>query len=356
MKGIGIVFAGGGGKGAYQIGVWKYLHEYGLDQYVRGVSGTSAGALNACLFASGGYENAERLWLNVEPKQILSPRKFSPREVAGWLTKAGVGAAAAMVGRAPLTTVGVSAAIVGGMGTLNPLTIAVSAMLGRRYAFSREGLLELMRENIDFSLLQGAPYPCYATCLATPQLKVRRFDLRDYTAEDAQAILLASSAIPLIFDAVKFQGEMYYDGGIPLVGDNVPVKPLYEQEIEYLVVVHLAQDTLLDRSAYPNAKLLEIVPSRDLGGPVGGTLDFTAEGAKWRIELGYQDAKHIFEPFVQQILLQGINERMFQQAMERQKQFDKDYQARRERIAESRRRMEADGFDELYHDLIGEEN
>ena len=47
MKGIGLVFAAGGGKGSYEIGVWKYLHEIGLDQYVRAVSGTSVEALNA---------------------------------------------------------------------------------------------------------------------------------------------------------------------------------------------------------------------------------------------------------------------------------------------------------------------
>lgn len=26
MKKLGLVFSGGGGKGAYEIGVWKYLH------------------------------------------------------------------------------------------------------------------------------------------------------------------------------------------------------------------------------------------------------------------------------------------------------------------------------------------
>lgn len=65
MKGIGLVFAGGGGKGAYEIGVWKYLHEIGLDQYVRCVSGTSVGALNAALFVGSSYELAEKLWLDI---------------------------------------------------------------------------------------------------------------------------------------------------------------------------------------------------------------------------------------------------------------------------------------------------
>lgn len=347
MKGIGLVFAGGGGKGAYQIGIWRYLQEYGLDQYVCGVSGTSVGALNACLFVAGNYQNAERLWMNVEPQQILSPRKFSLREVSAWLGKMGVGAVATIVGIPPVAA---------GGGAMMPLAGAISAMLGRRYAFSRDGLLELMRSNVDFSQLRGAPCSCFATCLAVPQLKVCRFDLRNYVAEDAQTILLASSAIPLIFDAVEFEGETYYDGGVPLVGDNVPVEPLYEQEIEYIVVVHLSQDALVDRSAYPNAKIIEVVPSKDLGGPVDGTLDFTAAGAKWRIELGYQDAKRIFDPFVQQVMMQGISEQIFQQAMERQRQFDSRYLEWKREIEEADRKIEESGIHELRKRILREEN
>lgn len=48
---LGLVFAGGGGKGAYQIGVWKALIEKGLDKYVTCISGTSIGGLNSALFA-----------------------------------------------------------------------------------------------------------------------------------------------------------------------------------------------------------------------------------------------------------------------------------------------------------------
>ena len=57
----GIVFSGGGGKGAYQIGVWKYLHELGIDQKIHGVSGASVGALNSLLFLQGDYQKAEEL-------------------------------------------------------------------------------------------------------------------------------------------------------------------------------------------------------------------------------------------------------------------------------------------------------
>ena len=48
---LGLVLAGGGGKGAYQVGVWKALSEYGLAQRVTVISGTSVGALNGALFS-----------------------------------------------------------------------------------------------------------------------------------------------------------------------------------------------------------------------------------------------------------------------------------------------------------------
>ena len=47
---IGLVLAGGGGKGAYEVGVWKALNDYGIAQKITVISGTSVGWLNAALF------------------------------------------------------------------------------------------------------------------------------------------------------------------------------------------------------------------------------------------------------------------------------------------------------------------
>ena len=68
---IGLVLAGGGARGAYQIGVWKALIELGIDKYINAVSGTSIGDLNAVMFMEGQYELAEQFWLNVTKEQIL---------------------------------------------------------------------------------------------------------------------------------------------------------------------------------------------------------------------------------------------------------------------------------------------
>ena len=56
---IGLVLSGGGGKGAYELGVWKALKELNLNKYISVFSGTSIGAFNAALFAMDDLEKAE---------------------------------------------------------------------------------------------------------------------------------------------------------------------------------------------------------------------------------------------------------------------------------------------------------
>ncbi|MGN1186993.1 MAG: patatin-like phospholipase family protein, partial [Lachnospiraceae bacterium] len=66
-----LTLAGGGGKGSYQIGVWKALREINLEKNLIAVSGSSVGALNAALISLGDYERAEIIWKNIMPKQFL---------------------------------------------------------------------------------------------------------------------------------------------------------------------------------------------------------------------------------------------------------------------------------------------
>lgn len=50
-KEYGLVFDGGGARGAYQIGAWKALEEAGVK--IQAVAGTSVGALNGALVCMG---------------------------------------------------------------------------------------------------------------------------------------------------------------------------------------------------------------------------------------------------------------------------------------------------------------
>ena len=65
-----LVLSGGGGKGGYEVGVWKALNEYGIAQKVSVISGTSVGGLNAGLFAVAPMDRIEDIWLNQVPSEL----------------------------------------------------------------------------------------------------------------------------------------------------------------------------------------------------------------------------------------------------------------------------------------------
>ncbi len=73
---VGLVLSGGGGKGAYELGVWKALVEMKLDKYIEVISGTSIGAFNAALFAQGDMDNAQALWDEVTMEKLVPMTKM----------------------------------------------------------------------------------------------------------------------------------------------------------------------------------------------------------------------------------------------------------------------------------------
>lgn len=351
MKGLGLVFAGGGGKGAYEIGVWKYLHELGLDSYIQAVSGTSVGALNAALFVGGTFEEAEELWMNIEPNTILTPKKITVEDIMKWLVSCGIGMNNPVVGTIGKLSSQAIAITATGMESL--IRLFLSGIRSDSF-FSREGLISLIHDGVNAKILQSSDISCFVTCLRLPGLGIERFRLNDYEAKDITQLLLASSAIPMVFPNEIFCGQRYCDGGLPVVGDNVPIQPVYDRGIENIIVIHLKQDAVIDKSKYPGARIIEIVPSIDLGNIFSGTLDFTTEGSMRRIELGYADAKKALQPMVEMIMLNGESKRLLQQAEKRMEAFEQKRSELREEERKMRKEASEDGFDELFPELVKE--
>ena len=67
----GLVLAGGGAKGSYQVGVYKALSE--LDWHAGVITGTSVGCLNGALFALDNWELAQEMWLTIGDDQVMEP-------------------------------------------------------------------------------------------------------------------------------------------------------------------------------------------------------------------------------------------------------------------------------------------
>ncbi|NCE64010.1 hypothetical protein D1159_05265 [Pseudoflavonifractor sp. 524-17] len=305
-KRIGLVFAGGGGKGAYQIGVWKALRQLGLEEQVTAVSGTSVGALNAALFVQGDLERAVQVWTELTPTRVLrgnSPQMerleeladlmgrcqggICPKEIPAMLREMGPKLAELSVPPAALTLSGAWRALFRGGGALIPF--ARSALAAG--AFSQGGLREIVDSALDGEKIARSAVHSYAACCKIPDLKPQYFPLWGESEERVAEILLASAALPMIFPLSRVGKGFYWDGGIPGVGDNVPVRPLAEREsCNTIVAVHLSGERYVNPDQYPDLEIHNIIPSRDLGKVLTGTLDFSGTHARQRMELGEVDA------------------------------------------------------------------
>lgn len=241
---IGLVLSGGGGKGAYQIGAWKALCELGWDVPVCGISGASVGALNAAVITCCTPEEGDKLWRNIDPLQFLDI-DF-------------------------------------------PMTDGI---------FSREGLTRLINTNLNLAKIMQSPRALYAnTTQVSPDgtRSARYFQLNKCYPADLLPILLASSAIPVAYPSVQIEGTMNEDGGVT---DNLPIRPLYEAGIRKFILIDISEEDLLIPSQWPGAEFIRIKPSGDIGHLLDGTLDFTSEGASFRLALGYRDTLRVMRAF-----------------------------------------------------------
>lgn len=250
MKKIGLVLGGGGGRGAYHIGVWKYLKDSGIYDKVSAISGNSAGALNACIMAMNDYEAGVKVWTREIEKKILTPKKIK-----------------------------------------DYFKIGNSSIFG---IFSRDGLIEIIDKYIDLNLLSNYHFNIYASCTeynAPFFIKSKYFKLNSNPNERIKKILLATSAIVTVFPAEKIDHKFYLDG---CYTDDCPIEPLYlYEDCTDIIVVHLDYKKPVKKK--DNVNIYEMYPSKDLGSFFYGVLDFSSEGAEKRIEQGYNDAENYFK-------------------------------------------------------------
>ena len=295
-KKIGLVLAGGGGKGAYQLGVWKFFKEIGLDEHIEVISGTSVGALNAILFSLENYENCEKIWKGKIKEKILlknenlqsiidqitmlrSSEKISIKKyikLFNNLKKDGLFSRDGLNNFIDQIKMLLSSEII------IKKCIELFNNLKKDGLFSRDGLIDIIN-FIDIDKLKNCNKTIYATCTKVPSFEAKYFKLNNRNISDIKNILLATSAIPGVFKIEQIDGEKYYDGGIV---DNNPETPLNMEGCTHNIIVYLKNDV----TDLPNNERIIISPSRDLGNIISGTLNFETSKISELIALGYKDA------------------------------------------------------------------
>jgi NTE family protein len=190
---VDLALQGGGAHGAFTWGVLdRLLEEPWLE--IDGISGTSAGAMNAAVLvhgyqkggAGGAREALETYWRRISEAARFSPFRRGPIDI--------------LLGRWTLDS--------------SPVYVAMDLMsrLVSPYDLNPKGsnpLREILAELIDFELLARSPIHLFvtATNVRTGRGKVFK---NDAITPD---VLLASACLPTMFQAIEIDGEAYWDGG-----------------------------------------------------------------------------------------------------------------------------------------------
>jgi NTE family protein len=203
---VDLALQGGGAHGAFTWGVLDRLLEEPWLQ-IDGISGTSAGAMNAAVLVDGYAENGaqgaqqhlDRYW-----RQVAETAKFSPF-------------------RRTLFD------IMAGRWTLDnsPFFIWMDLMsrLYSPYDLNPGGsnpLRGVLHELIDFERVAQAPIKLFITATNVRTGRGRVFRNAEITPE----VLLASACLPTLFQAVEIDGEAYWDGGY---SGNPTITPLVRE-------------------------------------------------------------------------------------------------------------------------------
>jgi NTE family protein len=207
MKQVAVELAlqGGGSHGAFTWGVLdRLLEEERIE--IAGVSGTSAGAMNAVVLAAGllegGREGARealrRFWVRVGQAAGFNPMR------------------------------------------LNPFAAFFGEMMSRVWSpyqfnpFNLNPLRDILAQSVDFERLRVHDTPrvfVSATAVATGKRRVfRREEL------DADRVM-ASACLPMLFQAVTIEGEAYWDGGY--VGNPALLPLVRESPAHDLIIVQI---------------------------------------------------------------------------------------------------------------------
>lgn len=250
-KEYGLVLAGGGTKGAYEVGAWKALKELNIN--IKAVVGASIGALNAALILQDDIKSMERLYANIEVSDIMEVGDDFDGEKN-------------IFNVANLTKL--AADYTGQKGLSNaPLRKTINKYVD---------MDKLYNSNIDFGLI---------TVKAKDMSPVEVFK-KDIPKEKMTDYLLASSCFP-IFKPQIIDGEEYLDGGLY---DNIPINMLLKKGYRNIIVVDVAGVGIKRKMIKKEAYLKVITPNESLG----GTFEFNHERINNNIKLGYLDCMRAF--------------------------------------------------------------
>ena len=249
-KEFGLVLAGGGTKGAYQVGAWKALCE--IEVNIKAIAGASIGALNGALFLQDEFMETVKMYENIKIDNIMKVEGVNADKNIFNLSN----------------------------------IFNLAADYTKQKGIDNTPLREMIKKYIDMDKLYNSKINfglvTYSVKNKTP-LQVFKNDIPKEQMED---YLLASSCFP-IFKPQILNDEEYFDGGLY---DNIPSNMLIEKGYKNIIIIDIAGVGFSKKSISKDLYVKVISPSEDLG----GTFEFNHERIIDNIKLGYLDTMRSF--------------------------------------------------------------
>ncbi len=252
-KEYGLVFDGGGARGAYQIGAWKALREAGVK--INAVAGTSVGALNGALVCMGDVDLAEDIWRKMTFSTVMDVDD-------DWMERLFHG------------EIGMKEFLEEGRKKLRDGGIDITP------------LRKLIHETIDEEKIR-----CCGMLFALLTFSVSDFKELDLSIEDIPEGLLEdfllASAYLIGFKNERIHGKKYIDGGVV---NNVPLKSLVKRGYENIIEVRIYGPGREPRVKMPEGSVkYEVAPRVKLG----SIIEFSGKRSRQNLNIGYYDAKRV---------------------------------------------------------------
>ncbi|MBY0409563.1 MAG: patatin-like phospholipase family protein [Burkholderiaceae bacterium] len=219
---LNLALQGGGSHGALTWGVLDVLLEDGRWQF-DGVSGTSAGAMNAVALAHGFAQAAKA---HKDPRKAHEAGCALARESLKRLWE-GVGAMGSLTWGTPLSAA-------------NPLVGLMSQWFSpyQTNPLGINPLRQLLEREVDFDLLSSARARAAGPTVFVCATNVRTGRGEVFSGKRLSAdAVMASACLPMVFKAVEIDGQSYWDGGY---SGNPALHPLiYETETSDILLVQI---------------------------------------------------------------------------------------------------------------------
>ncbi len=251
MTEYGVVFTGGGTKGAYEVGAWKAIKELKLN--VTGITGTSIGAINAALAVQDDISKMEEIYRNIDISNVISIREKINKN----------------------------------KNIFNIVNITkIAKDFYRQKGFDNAPLREMIINNIDIDKIYKSNVNLGVVSYVFKSKEPIEVFKEDIPKESFVDYLLASACFP-IYKAQDIDGNQLIDGGFY---DNMPINMLIRKGYKNIIVIDISgigfRKKIIDKNTY--VKIIK--NSEDLG----GTFNFNKQLMENNVKLGYLDTLKAF--------------------------------------------------------------